>query len=379
MDGGAAFSGFHRASVADQAAGALRDLIGGAAWGSSLPGEHEIARRLGIGRYSVRAALAQLAKQGLVEISKGRRPRLRHNLPAESTPARPAVCIVAPDSLERLDLRDHPVLMEVRAQLAEHGITWEEIFDGQLGGKRPERRLARLVEARRDICWLLLCSSAPLQRWFELAAVPTLILGSPHPGVRLPSVDTDYRAVGWHAAGRMAQYGHRRLGIILPDRLAAGDVACWRGMKSYVEQHAATMTLAEVACGSHPSILQGKLKRLMLGRERPTAILSILPKNALTTYCHLLRSGFKIPADLSLVASDNHALFDISLPELTCYRLPTAKQARGILQAVRKVLAGHALPPRASMILPTFVPGSTLGPLSPGRGLTQPWAGRARI
>jgi DNA-binding FadR family transcriptional regulator len=42
-------SGFRRASVADQAAVALRGTIQQGVWSQWLPSEHELSRRLGVG------------------------------------------------------------------------------------------------------------------------------------------------------------------------------------------------------------------------------------------------------------------------------------------------------------------------------------------
>ena len=45
--------------AAPEAAAALRESILQGAWGELLPGEHELARRLGVSRPTVRAALAR--------------------------------------------------------------------------------------------------------------------------------------------------------------------------------------------------------------------------------------------------------------------------------------------------------------------------------
>lgn len=89
-----ALSEFHRASVSNQAAAALRNSIPEGAWGELLPGEHELARRLGVSRPTVRAALAQLAQGGLITIKKGCRTQLRcdRNSPVDKAP--PTVCLV---------------------------------------------------------------------------------------------------------------------------------------------------------------------------------------------------------------------------------------------------------------------------------------------
>src|ERR1700722_2138551 len=130
------FPGFRPVNLSDQAAAVLRDAVRRRFWGRLLPGEYELARQLGISRPSVRAALARLAEDGLVEIRKGRRTRLirhpRHGLSNVS----PTVCFIAPTA----PISDHLVILEIRAKLAVQGIGWEEVIDGMLAGKNPRPR-----------------------------------------------------------------------------------------------------------------------------------------------------------------------------------------------------------------------------------------------
>ena len=128
-----ALSEFHRASVSDQAAAALRESILQGAWGELLPGEHELARRLSVSRPTVRAALARLAEDGFITIKKGCRTRLRPTRRKNLLNVPPTVCLVVPSSRETRGYSGHPVLMEMRARFAEQGVGWEEIFDRALG------------------------------------------------------------------------------------------------------------------------------------------------------------------------------------------------------------------------------------------------------
>jgi len=55
-----------------------RILNGEFATASVLPSEGELARNLGVSRNVVREAMRNLRSQGLVEVSQGKRPRVRH-------------------------------------------------------------------------------------------------------------------------------------------------------------------------------------------------------------------------------------------------------------------------------------------------------------
>ena len=356
----AALSEFQRASVADQAAAALRESIRQGAWGELLPGEHELARRLGVSRPTIRTALARLAEDDIITIKKGCRTRLRPARRKGEYNAPPTVCLVVPSSRESLGFSGHPVLMEMRARFAEQGVGWEEIFDRTLGGRHPEIRLARIVSGRRHVCWLLLGASATIQRWFAQANVPTLVLGSCHAGVELPSVDVNYYAIGWHAAGWLAKHGHQRVAFVLPQQSLAGDLACLRGLTDYFQQREKQISTVEIAAGDSRTGLLATMDHVLRGAHPATAIFCIHVKHVLQVLVHLLKSGRRIPEELSLICRETRASVDLGLPEITRYRSPAAKQARLAVRIARSMLSGHHVTTTPSLILPAFVPGETL-------------------
>ena len=363
--GAAAFSEFRRASIADQATVALRESIRQGAWGDLLPGEHELARRLSISRPTVRAALARLADDGIVTIKKGCRTRLCATGRRRLTSAPPTVCLVVPSSRDSLGYNGHPVLMEMRAQFAVQGVGWEEVFDRSLGGRHPETRLANIVNGRRHVCWLLVGASATMQRWFAQARVPTLVLGSCHAGVELPSVDVNYYAIGWHAAGCLAKHGHQRVALVLPQRPLAGDLACLRGVSEYIHQRDKPITAIQVTAGASRTGLLAKLDGLLKSPQPATGILCIHVQHVLMVLVHLLQSGRKVPRDVSLLCRETHISVDLGLPEITRYRSPDVKQAHHAVRIAQSMLAGHHVSNEPNLIIPAFVPGTTLARIAP--------------
>ena len=355
-----ALSEFHRASVSDQAADALRESILQGAWGELLPGEHELARRLSVSRPTVRAALARLAEDGFITIKKGCRTRLRPTRRKTVFSAPPTVCLVVPSSRESLGFSGHPVLMEMRARFAEQGVGWEEIFDRTLGGRHPESRLASMVSGRRHVCWLLLGASATIQRWFAEAGVPTLVLGSCHAGVELPSVDVNYYAIGWHAAGCLAKHGHRRVALVLPQQPLAGDLACLRGVSEYIHRREKQISVVEISAGPSRAGLLAALDHVLRSSNAATAIFCIHVEHLLMVLVHLLRSGRKVPSEVSVICRETSTSVDLGLPEITRYRSPAAKQARLAVRIAQSMLSGHQITKTPNLILPAFVPGETL-------------------
>ena len=339
---------------------ALRNSIHQGVWGEILPGEHELARRLSISRPTVRAALARLAEDGIITIKKGCRTRVRSLRQKKLPTVPPTVCVVAPYPRESFAFSGHPVLLEMRARFAGQGIGWEEVFDRTLGGRHPENRLAGIVNGRRHVCWLLLGASATIQRWFAQAQVPTLILGSCHAGVALPSVDVNYYAIGWHAAGCLAKNGHRRVAFVMPQRPLAGDLACLRGLSEYIHQRDTQVSVVEVTAGSSRVGLLGTLDRVLRSAIPATAVFCVHVEHMLMVLVHLLKTGRRVPQDVSLICRETRVAVDLGLPEITRYRSAAAKQARLAVRIAQSMLSGHHPTTTPNLIMPAFVPGETL-------------------
>lgn len=352
---------FSRFKVADQAAVALREAIRIGELGDPLPGEHQLARQLGISRPSVRAALSQLAKEGLVIIKKGHRSRLTSRRKVRTPSIQPAVCFICPGSPESLYFQDHPVLTEMNGEFARSGVRSEVVFEARLGGPHPEARLEQIAATRPHVCWILFGAPAPVQRWFARRTLPTLVVGSCAAGVELPSADTDYGAVGWHAAGVLVKHGHQRIALVLPNKLLPGDAATRAGFMRYIEQRTRDVHVTDWTGPMELARRRASLGRLLTGADRPTALLSARPALTFAILLHAPGVGLRIPGDLSILSRDTHPFFDWTVPELSRYSSTASKVARSAVRIASRLLAGQNVPARPSLITPTFVPGSTLG------------------
>jgi DNA-binding LacI/PurR family transcriptional regulator len=352
--------GFKRSSVVDQAAAALRAAIRTGELREPLPGGHQLARQLGISRPSVQAALARLQQEGMVVVRQGQRPRLAHKSTRPSPPAPPRVCVICPLSSEAMSYLEHPLLLEMHAEFASRGIGWEVVSERNLDTARPEARLRALVAARPHVCWIVFSAPERVQAWFAQARVPTVVLGTCASGLRLPAVDVNYAAVGWHAAGMISRHGHRRIALLLPAKTRPGDRASIEAFERYIAQQRPLATLVQCPLPDHPGQRRAKLSRLLQGRDRPTVLVSLRPTLTIAAVAQVLAAGLRIPEDISIFARDNHPLIDGALPELTRYRSSAREQALRAVRIAARLLAGRAAPTRPSLVTPTFVPGATL-------------------
>jgi hypothetical protein len=351
-----------RSSLAERATEALRAVIADGSIPDPLPGEHSLARQLGVSRPTVRAAMAVLAREGILRTAQGRRTRLARDAARwrETPPA--SVCVVSPVSRDILFADQHPVLLQMHARFAASGIGWEEVFDKKLAGAHPEARMRQLVAGRRNTCWIMLASTAAMQEWFARFRLPALVLGSCHGDIALPSIDIDYRALGWHAAGVILQQGHRRLGLLTPARPLAGDEACLQGFCDYASQANLGVVLHRIEIGAESAVLRSKLDRVLKRGDRPTVLFCLLQRHVLTALLHLLERGAAVPREISLVARDLPAIMEQSWPDLAHYSQPTTQLVERALRMAKSLLAGRALAAQSVKIMPDFISGRTLGP-----------------
>jgi len=91
-----------------------------------------------------------------------------------------------------------------------------------------------------------------------------------------------------------------------------------------------------------------------------TAVFCIHAEHLLMVLVHLLKTGRRIPEDVSLLCRDTRPSLDLALPEITRYRSPAVKQARLAFRIAQSMLSGHHVTQEPYLILPAFVPGETL-------------------
>jgi DNA-binding LacI/PurR family transcriptional regulator len=270
------------------------------------------------------------------------------------------VCVLAPFPRSKAGMDEDPLNLKLRSELMKLGIGWEEIFDARLGRSGADGHLQKLVGTRRRVCWMMDAASPGLQRWFHRARLPALVLGSCHPGVLLPSVDSNYHSAGWHAAGCMARLGHKRILAVWPDLAGPGDRACRDGIADYIARTKADIVLEEIEAGPSHDAFKAKLQRLLARRPRPTAIITMRAKVALAVFYQLQLAGLRVPNDVSLVSRDTDEILEAGMPELTRYHSSLDKKVKASVRIIQSLLNGQVFPPAPNLVTPTYIPGETL-------------------
>ena len=326
-------------------------------WQRVLPGERRLAEVLQVGRDTVRLALQQLEREGLLapadagnrrRIVKG--PKEIHRSNEQSL----KIGMLAHRSIERLP---QPILLEidrVRDALAAKGGSLEVYAPGWYHQRSPLKRLETLVKDEQCSAWILLRSSAAVQGWFMKRRIPCLVRGYPHPGINLPHLDVDWHAVAHHAAGQLWRLGHRKVILIRPAEPLQGVEAAVRGVMDFGEPNFQAEALIED--GTTLGVCR-VLERVLHSKDAPTAIITTRPRQAATALTWMATQGIRVPQDISLMTLAWEPFLDHLVPEISGYRVDPKVVAKLLVRRVERLVAGDSNPDGNVWIAPETVVG----------------------
>jgi len=361
-----------KSSLVAQAAAILKERIQSGEWHRWLPGEHKLCAELQIARMTLRGALAQLERSGLVRARQGKRREIlaRRRRAAPGVSGR--VLLLTPVPLYGLAPLHLACAHALREALEKAGLHFEIHAERGLYGRGSGASLERLIRQLRPAGCVLVSSTQKMQLWFSRRRSPCVIWGSKHPGVELPSVDKAYRALCRHAVGLFLGRGHRRLVLLNPESGAAGDLESEEGFREGVAQHKeedveASVVRHDGTAGDIRSVVAGLLKR----RVPPTALLVSRAVNVLAVMGCLMKCGMRIPEEVALISRDHEPFLEQMVPSVARYVVTPEAMAARISSAVLEIVQTGLVSPDDFKIMPEFLEGETL---APGVGTSRPLA-----
>jgi LacI family transcriptional regulator len=354
-----------RHPLATQVAGILRAEIARGEWREWLPGERALAETLHVSRNTLRAAIAQLGKEGVIEACHPIGTRIVQRPSRLPKPAATrTIGLLSPAPIDLFRPNVALIVDQLRAQLAEIGFRLRAHHGDRYFSTGAVRALPRLVREHAHDCWLLVLASEETKRWFFESGIPCVVSGSCMPGIDLPSVDLDYRALCRHAVGQITAAGHRRLAFLCEKSDRAGIFECQQGFREGLDQAAAHGITGRIM--THPGTPAGLLQaldRLRNESDPPTALLMSNPNHFLFAQTRLLRLGLKVPEDVSLVCADDDPFLSFVHPAPTRYTFAPRDFAGRLFKRLMLVVEHEVIGKKSVRLMPDYVKGATLAPL----------------
>jgi DNA-binding LacI/PurR family transcriptional regulator len=351
-----------RISLAEQTARILRDALSEGRWVERMPGERELSRQMNVSRPTLRMALEQLEREGLLKKSPGKHRLVARHPRSRKLPTSRTIGLLTPLPIQEVAPFALCWMDKLRVLLAAAGYPLE-IHSGQRWyARRPEKDLAELVRRESAAAWVLFVANETMQGWFAKSGLSCVLSGTCHAGIDLPSVDVDYRAVCRHAAGQFLARGHRRIALLLNAPGMAGERESEIGFLEAFHREGGDGATPLVA--SHDGT-PGSIRKCLDGWLRlaspPTAFLVARSLPALTVASELSRRGLRLPRDVALIARDSDHFLEYHSPSLACYHHDPDLHARRIARVVIQLARGGGIRTKAIRMMPTFLKGESLG------------------
>lgn len=330
-------------------------------WHRFLPGERRLASTLQVGRDTIRLALHQLEREGVLGGAEAGSRRRIQGIVATSSGAR--ILRIGMLAHRRLEQLPQPLLLEIdriRSSLADKGGSLEVFSPPWYEQKNPANRLAALLEEEPCSAWVLLRSSAAVQEWFMQQRIPCLIRGYPHPGIGLPHLDVDWHATARHAAGHLWRLGHRRAVVLVPADPLKGVEAAVQGVMDLGENE--FDAAIQVEDGTSTGVAR-VLARALQVKNPPTAIIATRPRQAVTALTWLASKGIRVPGHISLITLAWEPFLDHLVPEITGYRSDPDAVAKLVTRRLERIAAGDPNPGGTPWISPEAVKGASVAKL----------------
>jgi len=351
-----------RPSLVSEATAALRNTLKSDLWTDYLPGERVLSSQLHVSRQTLRAALKQLRREGLVAVEPGRRRRiLRHSEQSSSRIQSKVVCMLSPLPLHSLRPFDIFLVDNIREHLAEEGYHLELHVSHRFYSKHPFKALESLVHQKPIAAYILFLATLQIQRWFLERGLPVCVAGSSYPEVELPAVDIDHRAVCRHAVGTLFSKGCHQIVLLIEDIRRAGDEESRIGFLEAAQRMNGTPRHAIIA--EHDGTSQGicaKLDALLSASNPPDGFLVANSAHVLTVIGHLLRQGIRLPGQVNLISRDDDSFFKYVVPTVARYRYPPALFARKLSRIVVQLARGTNVQAKNTLLVPQLITGETL-------------------
>lgn len=345
-------------SITAQVADHLRNEIQSGHWAGLIPGRQPLAQQLGVSPKTVRLALDQLEREGLLESrgkGKCRAIVTRDRLPAQSLRIR-----ILP--YETSEIRNRNMAdLQYRLNGMGHCVDFSDRSLCDM--KMDVTRIAGAVARTPADAWIVIAGSRPILQWFSSQPIPTFALMGRMRGLAIAGTKPDKIQAQREALVRLGELGHRRIvQIVRKERVTPQPGTLEQSFLNDLEAMG-------IATGSyHLPTWEGDahgfqrcLNSLFL-HTPPTAVMTQEAPLFIAAQQYLARRGIIAPEKISLICGDPDLAFEWCLPKVSHISWSFDPVLRHIVRWIRNV--AHGKDDRDQRLSKaTFMEGGTIGPV----------------
>ncbi|MCG2660779.1 MAG: substrate-binding domain-containing protein [Kiritimatiellae bacterium] len=352
-----------RESLVTRVVAVLKQELPRLVHGKWLPGERVLSRQFQVSRTTVRAALAQLQRRKLIRAYPQHGYRILASVRRHKEQTSRIIGCFRESFHTGYEPQLQIMIRDIEYGLNAAGYELKIHTDVHLEGRSRHRRLINMVGANRAACWMLTSVSFETQQWFMKRGIPALVLGSCYPGICLPNLDVDYRAIGRHAASLLWRLGHRQICLLAPRIRLGGYIAGEQGFQtSGLQLSRGALSPKIIYHNGSTGDIRRVLDACLSKMPAPTAFLVVHSFHALTAICYFMSKGIRVPRDVSLVCRDDDEFLECVIPSMARYAVDRGAFARRCVRALIQLATSGYLKPPARWMIARYIGGDTVAP-----------------
>ncbi len=210
--------------------------------------------------------------------------------------------------------------------------------------EREEQTIRRLMARRVDGLFISpvyrMSPASPIYQQLEARAIPTVLLGHSAPFCsQFVGVETDNTLASYTATCHLLELGHRRIAFFGGSAVSPSSQECFEGYRRALREKQIEVD-DRLVFAAGTSIEDGEKAGLQMVDEgmKATAVQAVSDSVAVGAASVLLRQGFSIPRDVSVVGFGNILLSEFFRIPLTTLRQPKFRLGIAAMELMQKML-----------------------------------------
>lgn len=234
-----------------------------------------------------------------------------------------------------------------------------------------EKSYANMAKSKQIDGMILLCSTLPFELRPNLpvsAQLPPLVNAAEAVKIAgIPSVGIDNEQAAIDAVNYLISLGHRKIAAITGNLFSPSSIDRLMGYRVALESAGIPVNENWIESGSYSQqAAENACIKLMRLTDTPTAFFCFSDEMAISCMSALLRLGFSIPCDVSVMGFDNISQSNFCYPSLTTVSQPMEDIGNSCMELLLPQLSGKCMNGVQVKLKHSIVVRKSTGPLCAG-------------